>query len=350
MIRTIGMAAAVLAVLISTAAAQDKPAGDSNVEVLKEKQKEGLFTETKKDGWDLNLTLGAGLSLTQNSSFVGQPDGLSTTLSGKADFAATLYAGLHEWRNSIGYSVAFARTPAIDDWVKTNDVLALESIYFLKLEPWVGPFARLYADTPVFQGYDQRAKEVTYLVPQEDGTVQRVEREKRFKLTDIFLPFRLKETVGGFLRPYTSDPIAVEFLIGVGGRQVIVGDATYVVADIKDTPEIELNRITSFAQGGPELIAGVSGVLAEKRVNYGIRAEAMMPVIDSAYEGGKSTPELTNIELNAKVAFKLVSWASLDYEFRLIRQPVLVDATQVQNLVLLTFSYALLEEKAEEKK
>ncbi|MBM4398523.1 MAG: hypothetical protein FJ087_22920 [Deltaproteobacteria bacterium] len=48
---------------------------------------------------------------------------------------------------------------------------------------------------------------------------------------------------------------------------------------------------------------------------------------------------MTNVELGAKVSFKLVSWASLDYEFRALRVPQVTDEFQLQNMLPLNFSY-----------
>jgi hypothetical protein len=39
----------------------------------------------------------------------------------------------------------------------------------------------------------------------------------------------------------------------------------------------------------------------------------------------------------------LFEWASLDYELKIMRLPQLVDAWQIQNNLLLTFSYTLID-------
>ncbi|MFT3773862.1 MAG: hypothetical protein QM820_51490 [Minicystis sp.] len=50
--------------------------------------------------------------------------------------------------------------------------------------------------------------------------------------------------------------------------------------------------------------------------------------------------QLTNIQLDASLSFKLVEWASIDYQFKAIRQPQILDAFQIQNALLLTFGLA----------
>jgi hypothetical protein len=65
----------------------------------------------------------------------------------------------------------------------------------------------------------------------------------------------------------------------------------------------------------------------------------MIPAAHSALQPGdtRSPVALTNVQLDAKVSFRLVEWASIDYQLRAIRQPQVVDVFQVQNTLLLTF-------------
>ena len=65
----------------------------------------------------------------------------------------------------------------------------------------------------------------------------------------------------------------------------------------------------------------------------------MTPFAHSALPAGdnRGAMALTNVEIDATLSFKLVDWASLDYELKALRQPQLLDRFQVQNNLLLTF-------------
>ena len=67
----------------------------------------------------------------------------------------------------------------------------------------------------------------------------------------------------------------------------------------------------------------------------------MLPVLNND-SSGRSAADLLNVSAYTDISFKLVSWASLDYKLRVLREPQLVDAWQVQNSLLLSFSYTLL--------
>ena len=103
---------------------------------------------------------------------------------------------------------------------------------------------------------------------------------------------------------------------------------------------------SSFQQAGGEAVFIAKGALVGKRVSYSLTAEALMPFIDTsaaAEEEDKSLTERTNIDVTGKLSFKLVSWASLDYQLRVQRVPQIQEDYQIQNTFLLTFAFTLLE-------
>lgn len=77
--------------------------------------------KTDVEGWAPFLGVTATLSLADSSSVVGQVDGFSTLfglgLTGGADYARDQ----HLLRTSLTINEGFARTPVIDELVKTHD-------------------------------------------------------------------------------------------------------------------------------------------------------------------------------------------------------------------------------------
>src|SRR5262245_30939219 len=85
--------------------------------------------QTDPQGWAAFLAVTSTISLTSNSSVVGQVDGFST-LFGIGVTGGTDYVdGPHLLRSSLTVNESFARTPVIDEFVKTNDAVKLEGLY-----------------------------------------------------------------------------------------------------------------------------------------------------------------------------------------------------------------------------
>lgn len=321
----------------STATAQDDPEYVPDEDIL--------ATQGKDDGWDFILSIGATGNVSQNDSVIGQPDGTSITLGSKINFGADYISKSHEVRNRLNLSNTFTQTPVVPEFVRTSDTLELESIYYYHFEsvPWLGPFVRLNLETSIFVGEDVRAENARYIIREADGGTRDVV-DARLRLTDPFQPMRLKQSVGLFARPLDYKWLGVEFRLGVGAREILA-EGGLAINDNPDTTEIEVDELSDSFQAGGEAVATIGGALFGKRVTYKAGAEALIPFVsETDADQDKSITELTNIEVFAQVSFKLVEWASLDYEFRALRQPVLLDEFQIQNNLLLTFGYTLLGE------
>ena len=295
--------------------------------------------EKKPDGFDPALSLGASMAMSSNSSVVGQPDGESWTfglnLLGRLDYLV----GMHDWRNTLKVQEVLSRTPVLDAWVKAADQLVFESTYYLKLSEQLGPFASLRLESSLFEGQDLRATAATYK-DKADGTILATGVDA-FLLTDPFQPMALKQAIGAFYRPVETKAIEVDLRAGFGAQETFA-EGGLVLADDAATPEIEVSRLTDFVQAGAVIGVEAKGELEGGRITYTARAEAMFPVVNDD-PAGRSVTELANYDFGAKVSFKLFEWASLDYEFKAFRQPALVEEWQVQNNLLLTFSYSLID-------
>jgi hypothetical protein len=290
----------------------------------------------RKEGFSPYLMVGASIALSSNNNFVGQPDGNSMTaglnLLGRLDYLK----GKWDWRNTLKIDEVFTRTPVIDDFVKTVDQLVFESVLYWNVSDVVGPFFSLKLDTPMLNGYDVRPAPVDYKVGEE--TIATAAR--RLKLTDGFQPLSLKQALGAFVRPSSDEEIQVDIRAGFGASQTFA-EGGLVLVDVAGT-NVNLRRLEDVVQAGAVVGVDAKGTLEEGRINYHLRAEVMMPFIN-ADPADRSAVDLTNFDIGAKVGFKLFEWASLNYELKILRQPQLVDAWQIQNNLLLTFNYALIQ-------
>ena len=305
-------------------------------------------TDEAPQGWEGTVTLGASSAFGHNSRVVGQPDGATTTVSLIAKAAADYTRDAHEWRTNLDITETITRTPVVDRFVKAADNLKLESIYLLHLStsPHIGPFARFSLETSLFEGMDVRGEPHDYVDKADPNTKLKTASET-LKLTDAFKPFKLKESLGVFAQPCKSTPISVEIRLGGGARQTFAG-GQLAVDDDDATDPIEVVSLADLSQAGAEIAVEVGGSFSEKRVTYGVGVEVMTPLVtNQADSDDRGAIDLTNLEFGAKISFKLIDWASLDYELKLLREPQLLDDLQVQNNLLLTFAWTLLAREAE---
>ncbi|MEM1031711.1 MAG: DUF3078 domain-containing protein [Myxococcota bacterium] len=338
----VGGAATLLVCTSTTALAQDATA-ELGPQAEYTVDGEDLMAEgdedERPDGLSWRLNSGATFLLQDNRNVVGQQSGTSATIGFKLDGGLDYLSGDHEWRNTLAVAAGVTRTPAIDVWVKSQDNLDLDSIYLYHIYEWFGAFARVAYNTTMFRGVDIQAAPVDYLFP--NGAVV---NQAQLSLTDPFLPSRFKESLGLFAQPLKRERISVEARLGGGARQTIA-DGQLAIADDDATPELDVQVLSDVLQVGGEAGLEVWGSFDEKRVNYRLSAEAMIPFVNNAEavtlaDGTVEDPsaiDLTNVALRAILSVKIVEWASLDYELAAVREPQLVDLWQVRNNLLLSF-------------
>lgn len=356
--RSITLAGCLLSLICSEVQAEDNGKTIYVPDKIQSKKEKG-----KTKGWDGSLSVGASTAVSQSTNVVGRINGASFTFGAQLKGGLIYLRNAHEWRNTLGYGLTYTRTPALPAFIKTNDELALESIYLyhFKRLPWLGPFARVTLTLPFFPGDDVRTRaEATDGAPDgqtlyvnKDDTTDRIstgsnridlsDEVASLRLSDAFLPTRLRETAGLFAKPIDKPSLGLEIKLGFDARQTFA-DGQLAIADDDTTPDIEFSRLRDIYQGGPSAGVVASGAVAQKKVSYLALAEVMIPVINNQSSAeDKSAAELTNVHLELNLSFKLVSWASLDYQFKALYEPQLIDEFQLQNNLLLSFSYTLIE-------
>jgi len=234
--------------------------------------------------------------------------------------------------------------------VKSADQVTLSSDYYYIIPSirWLGPFARFQLDTSFFPGDDTQASYETQWT--KDGRL--FHTGKRLKLTDSFLPLTLREAIGLFARPFSTPEFEWEFRLGFGSTQVFADGQMALTGKTTDIdgnhiPEIEVKDLASYVQGGSEAAMTLQGALAENRFKYRAYGVALTPFLRSKKSGdSRNAFRMTNVELGIQISYALTSWASLDYQFRAVRQPQLIEVFQFQNLLLITFKHNLVEKRA----
>lgn len=313
-------------------------------------------------GWNPWVTIGANISFGHNYNVVGKQDGQNWTIGASLDTGVDYQKDGHDWRNNILLLETFTYGPPINEWIKAADSLSFQSIYYYKIRsvPWLGPFVRFQLDTAIFPGSDARAdeKNIWYKID-DQGNPEILHTGKFFTLTNYGYPLTLKEAAGLFARPFSKPEIEWEFRAGLGSHQVFADGQLALAGNEGDgsmdgtldgVNEIEVRDLANYVQFGAEAGMSINGKLYKNRFSYKAWADIMFPLVRTNEEASATqgnAADLMNVDIGVRLEFKLVEWATLNYEFKAVRQPQLVDGFQLQNLLLLTFKYSPVEKKKE---
>jgi len=328
-----------MGISLTTAAFSQDKAFVKNPDVLNKKK--GI------EGWNPYLTIGGTVNFGHSRAVIGQMDGQSWTLGGSLDTGIDYNHGSHQWLNNLSILDTFSYAPPINEFVKATDNFIFHSEYYYMIPSvkWFGFFADFKLESSMFEGSDVRSDYNNQWVV--DGQV--VHHGHRMKLTESFQPLTLKEVVGLFARPFSGKAFQWQFTAGFGSYQVFA-DGQFVLNDDPATTDIELKRLKTYVQAGATLGTEIKGLVLKDRLTYRAYADSMFPFVHTNDTDNRSIAELTNVELGAKLSVKIFSWASLDYEFKAIRQPQMLDKFQIQNNLLLTFKYTPVKKRTKADK
>ena len=270
----------------------------------------------------------------------------------------------HEWLNGLKLQLGFTRTEETQKVVKSLDTIDFKTSYLYHLPPvkWLGPFVSFRLSTAMLPGYAVKSTDTNVLRLEKDDVigatdggsptlndevltasneqVETVRAHDKIELTDAFAPLTLKEAAGIFAVPINKENMRLDIRAGFGAWETFVRDG-FTVADNEDTADyFELRRMQDSVQLGPELGLGFTGMV-DKNVNYAFTAVFMQPVYhnaDTDLEGF----ELLNMEFEALLGVKLAEWISIDYAFKAVKQPLLVEDWQIQNNLLVSIGFDIV--------
>ena len=309
--------------------------------------------KTDVEGWAPFLGLTSTLALASNSSVVGQVDGFSTLFGLGITSGADYVNGRHLMRTSLTINESFARTPVIDDFVKTNDVVKLEGLYNYFLTKTFGLYGRLDFTTGIFTTTDIRGESTSWVEKVPGGmSIPLTTDGFRQKLAGSFAPFTVNESGGAFYEPLQKPTITLSFRAGIGGRHTFA-DSVLLIDDDDATPEVELSRLRNVHQLGAEAFAGAIGKFKDGKASYKAGLSILFPFVNNDKDD-RTAGSLTRVGFEGALNFNIYSWMSLVYTLNVTRDPQLFakgdEKVQVQNSLLLTFQFTLVKkpEKAKE--
>lgn len=294
-------------------------------------------------GWDAFLKAGATGNIGDNSHVVGKDDGQTTTLGLKIDSALDYKEVDREWLNTLNLFASTARTPLIPRYVKVDDALDFESLFKYYFSDSFGAFSRLNFDTPMFDGYDNRTDVSQYTITRIDGSTTSV-TDDRLKLTDGLRPFKLRESIGLFANLSSQEIFQWDVKGGLGLRQVYA-DKQYVLDDNSATVPIEVKEIRNSSKAGYELGTDVSGDTKDKRFTYRFSFNVLFPFYERPEDGstGDDQFEKRVIDIAGQLSYHIVEWVSFDYVLKVLRDPSILQRSQVSQSYLFSLNKVFAE-------
>ncbi|MBP9708839.1 MAG: DUF3078 domain-containing protein, partial [Oligoflexales bacterium] len=125
-------------------------------EILLKKDDVAKSEAESKEGWTQFANLSLGLSSGSQKDVVGSTDGFSSTQTAKLEAQNNFLDGSSDWRNSLTLNLGQSKTPALPKFVKSTDILSIESLYMWHVPsfPEIGPYAKLTVETQALDSYD----------------------------------------------------------------------------------------------------------------------------------------------------------------------------------------------------
>jgi hypothetical protein len=312
-----------------------------------EMEKATLKNEKKKeDGWNARAKIGLTGSVSSNRMFVGAEEGTTVQIGTVLGIGADLTSGQHRWENGLDLQLGGSKTPQISRFVKSSDVLDVISTYYYTLEsvPWFGAFGRLKLATQILPTKVVRALPYNVVRFDELGVElsrEMFEAQEGIRTTGAFEPVVLRETLGVFVNPFETDAFSFKLKLGAAAQEIITRDGFVITADDAPTATLSLKRLQSVGEFGIELGMASTGVLYPEVLSWRLNVDLFQPFVTTA-DTELSTIGQLNAEVVLGVSLHLLKWLSLEYLLTAKRIPLILDAWQVQNLLVLSAGFELI--------
>jgi len=287
--------------------------------------------------WFRSLVLGAVGSWLQQQNVVGTNNQRTATgtlfLDGQLAYNNASHSASALLQIEEGASQITPQQGAPLPIVKSQDRVRLDLLYTYFLRPRIGPYVRAAAETQAFR---------TPVLVSEDTVVSRqfangdvaqqfVPANSTYIVADAWEPTIVREGVGLNMRVLNRRWLTLNWRLGVGLRQNRFGGA-WVVADDPSTDAVEHLEVASFDQEGLE-----STIVASARLS-GFLAYATDLELFTAFD----TFDQPTIEWRNTLTLRLSRNLSVNYLLNLERVPVVVEANQLEQSVLLRAAWAVL--------
>ncbi len=284
------------------------------------------------DGWNVNWTVGGHAQLSDLKNVAGKTDGLN--------FAASAFSETEVHFGQFGHdfflrlNLEAGGSADVPDRALVPDVneADLETSYTYFLLSWLGPSVLFSADTrllPSVLDFDDRTDILR--LNAEGDEIGRDTGVLDVETARPFSPVNLEFGAGLRLNISPGPWFNLTSFIGPGGRQLFALEAFDEERNDPTTPELEIQHIRNATQFGTK--ASLVGQLnATRFLLLRADADAFFPF---------DSEDAHKLDFRGTVTLRLSSFASLNYTARITDDVKVAAETQIDQRVLLRFSYKL---------
>ncbi len=311
--------------------------------------------KTEFKNWRLGLIVGGDLSWNRADNVVGREFGNTITVNAFVDWAMRYLDPDHSVYVRLQIDEGQTVQPGQDflAWrQKTNDEVDLDAIYTYRLLSWLGPYVRFGLDTSIFPGW----KTFERLSPGDEKDIvildsrgMEIERQNpppplenwELRLADPLDPLELKEGVGVSFDLSPWQVLDLHLRLGCGARHYLVRSLLRAREYRQDDPDQTCRDANCFEQVESSNLLGLEATLiGSARISrwfmIDTELDSLIPFM--------STEDSKHPALNLKntISLRLVSFASLAYVVRLDYDRQLSDYLQLEQRIMLRFTFDIL--------
>ncbi|MBI4818665.1 MAG: hypothetical protein HY791_20520 [Deltaproteobacteria bacterium] len=292
-----------------------------------------------REGFFGSLVIGGDLALNSRLHVLGATDGLGLTLRTFLDAKLSYEIAKSPLLLQLQIEEGQRKSPDTD-LEKANDRADLDALYVYRLEPWVGPYARLGVETTLLPGVKPFDVPTDVVVIDAAGSADTRCRVDDLRLSPPLGLTAAKEGAGLNLRVFKSVFGESTVRAGVGARHILTRDLLEQLPEggFGDAcPDPAAARVV-FVEVPTSHQIGVEGTLLgsaqlTRWVVVNIELDTLLPFDDLAG---------IVLEANGSVALKLTSYVSINYVLRFLRDRSLSPDDRIQQDVSVRFSLELL--------
>ena len=281
-------------------------------------------------------------SYTHNRYVAGKADGHYFQADANIVLNYKYKKDMHEVLTDLNWKEGASYTPAFDGWVIANDLFKVDFRYNLMFHKIAGYYLKAGLETHFLPGYDYRSDEMTY---QDQDGVEREKGVKKYKTAKPGKPFYLNEGTGIFVRPVEEESANLEIYAGLAGREVFVGDESYVVSDV-DGDLATLKLLDDVYELGGEAGLLLKGYLHKRVLSYDLTSRVIMPFVfdKDTYRDSKGEfkySDAIQFETRFRLDVSVHEYVAFNYELNVKRDFSTIRDWQISNALYLSVFYEL---------
>lgn len=307
-----------------------------------------------QDGFFGSLVVGGDVTMNVRNNVLGLADGISVAARGFIDGRMSVNVFDNPLILQLQIEEGLTNTPEAPIQ-KTIDRVDLDALYLYRFKPWIGPYARVGAETNIFPGDQNLPTEFVVVRRDQDGNViDRSGLTDSVRLSPSFGFSSVREGIGLNVRAVKTVSAELNLRAGFGARHRVAQDL-FELDPCSRTADPNDLRITATPECMPLVdpdnptlifrqIAGNDQIGAETAILATVRLTRFI-LVNLELDALLTAPlENSVIEAEGSVALKLTSFVSINYVARYTRDATIAVGSPdrlVQD-ILLRFSVDLL--------